>query len=268
MLKCLCSSLLVLCWQVTLALPAQANTDAVAQPAIVIIIDDVGDNLKKGQAVLALPGPLTFAILPHSPHGAALARKAANSGKEVMLHAPMENTHDRPLGPGALTQDLDQAAFKQRLQDNVDSIPGVVGMNNHMGSLLTTLKPQMKWTMEVARKNHLFFVDSRTTAKSVAWRAAKAQGLPYLRRHVFLDHERTLEFIHQQFEQTLAIARKEGYAVAIGHPYPETVQYLQWALPQLDRLGVRLATASSVLEEQKLARTIAGKFQHNGKEPN
>lgn len=233
-----------------------AETDAIAQPVIVIIIDDVGDNYAKGKAVIELPGPLTFAVLPHSPYGAKLAKKAISMGKEVMLHAPMQNTHDRPLGPGALTQDLDKAAFLQTLQANIDSVPGAVGVNNHMGSLLTTLKPQMEWTMEVARDNNFYFVDSGTTAESIAWRVAKEERIPFLRRDVFLDNERTLEFIHQQFEKALEIALKEGHAVAIGHPYPETVQYLQWALPQLDRLGVRLATASSLIEEQQVSTAI------------
>lgn len=235
---------------------ADVDSDSVQQPVIVIIIDDVGDNFAKGKAAVELPGPLTYAVLPHSPHGARLAKKAVAAGKEVMLHAPMENTHDRPLGPGALTHDLDKAAYVQTLQSGLDSVPGAIGMNNHMGSLLTTLKPQMKWTMELARKNKLFFVDSRTTSDSVAWKVAKQEGIPYLSRDIFLDHERTLEFIHQQFEKALEIARKEGYVVAIGHPYPVTVQYLQWALPQLDRLGVRLATVSSLIAEQALARSL------------
>lgn len=238
----------------SLSSPLWAASDSVPQPTIVIIIDDVGDNFDRGQAAVDLPGPLTFAVLPHSPFGPKLAKRAMDQGSEVMLHAPMENTHDRPLGPGALTHDLNQHQYRAKLEGNLDSIPGVVGLNNHMGSLLTTLRPQMEWTMELADQRRLFFVDSKTTADSVAWKVAKAQGIPYLIRDVFLDHEQTLEFVHQQFQQTLEIARERGYAVAIGHPYPVTIQYLQWALPQLDRLGVRLGTASSVVAEKAFAR--------------
>lgn len=239
------------------SLASWADSDSIHQPVLVIVIDDMGDNYAKGQAALGLPGPLTFAVLPHSPFGSKLAKQAVAKGKEVMLHAPMENTHDRPLGPGALTHDLDKQAYIDRLQSNLKSVPGAVGINNHMGSLLTTLKPQMEWTMDVVRQNNLFFIDSRTTSESVAWKVARQQGIPYLRRDIFLDHERTLEFIHQQFEKALKIAQKEGYAVAIGHPYPVTVDYLKWALPQLDRLGIRLATASSLIDEQTLMRDLA-----------
>ena len=227
-----------------------AELDAVVQPAIVILIDDMGDNLSKGRAAVSLPGPVTYAVLPHSPHGPLLARQAVSDGKEVMLHAPMENTRNRPLGPGALTRQLNKAEFVEILRKDLDTVPGVLGLNNHMGSLLTRLRPQMEWVMEVARQRGLFFVDSRTTSSSVAWRVAAEQGIPYLRRDIFLDHERTTAFVHQQFQKTIAIARQEGAAVAIGHPYPVTVNYLKEALPKLDEMGIRLVTASALIEER------------------
>ncbi len=232
-------------------------SDSVAQPALVILIDDVGDNLSKGQAAVQLPGPVTYAILPHSPHGRALAKQALADGKEVMLHAPMENTHNRPLGPGALTSDLQKSDFVQTLNHDLDFVPGVVGLNNHMGSLLTRLRPQMEWVMEVVKQRQLFFLDSRTTSESVAWKVAKEHGIPYLRRDVFLDHERTAEFVHGQFQQAVKIARHRGVAVVIGHPYPVTVDYLKQALPQLDEMGIRLVTASALLLEQAEERRLA-----------
>ncbi len=234
---------------------AAALSDAVAQPAIVVIIDDVGDNWIQGAAALALPGPVTYAFLPHSPFGPKLARRAFDNGKDVMLHAPMQNTHDRPLGPGALTTDLSQDDFIRVLSEDLDTVPYVQGLNNHMGSLLTTLEPQMQWVMTLARQRGLFFIDSRTTADSIAWEVAQQQGLPSLQRDVFLDHEQTIEFVHQQFMRTIAIARRHGSAVAIGHPYPVTVDYLRLALPLLDEQGIRLVTASALLmERQELLR--------------
>tara|TARA_R110002094_G_scaffold161267_1_gene146489 strand:- start:63 stop:860 length:798 start_codon:yes stop_codon:yes gene_type:complete len=245
-----CCSFLLLVF-LTGRVQAAEISDAVAQPSIVLIIDDVGDNLAQGSAALTLPGPVTYAFLPHSPFGPRLARRAFESGKDVILHAPMENTHDRPLGPGALTTDLSQEAFTRVLAADLDDVPHVLGLNNHMGSLLTTLEPQMQWVMALARQRGLFFVDSRTTAESIAWKVAQQQGIPSLQRDVFLDHEQTTEFVHQQFLRTIAIARRHGSAVAIGHPYGVTVEYLRLALPLLDEQGIRLVTASALIMERQ-----------------
>ncbi|MEH6649548.1 MAG: divergent polysaccharide deacetylase family protein [Motiliproteus sp.] len=226
-------------------------TDSVDQPSVVIIIDDVGDNFALGLAAVELPGPVTFAFLPHSPFGPRLAKKAFTSGKDVILHAPMQNTHDRPLGPGALTVDLNRQQFGRVLAGDLDDVPHVQGLNNHMGSLLTTLEPQMNWVMDEVDQRGLFFIDSRTTSDSVAWQVARNRGIPSLRRDVFLDHERTTEFVHQQFMLTLDIAKRYGSAIAIGHPYPVTVEYLKLALPLLDEQGIRLVTASALIMEKQ-----------------
>lgn len=251
-----CVALSLLGW-VGIAL-AEPVSDTVAQPSVVIIIDDVGDNLARGVAAVELPGPVTYAVLPHSPFGPRLARSAFAKGKDVILHAPMENTHDRPLGPGALTQDLEQSRFAQVLAEDLDSVPHAQGLNNHMGSLLTQLEPQMGWVMEEIRRRQLFFIDSGTTPDSVAWRKAREYGIPYLRRDIFLDHEQTPAFVHKQFQKTLRIARERGWAVAIGHPYPVTVAYLAQALPLMDEMGIRLVSASALLlereERQRLQR--------------
>ena len=229
----------------------QSAAESTRQPALVVIIDDVGDNYARGLAAVELPGALTYAFLPHSPFGPKLARQAHAEGKEVMLHAPMQNVHDRPLGPGALTADLDRESFERVLTRSLDSLPHVQGLNNHMGSLLTTLQPQMDWVMAFARERKLFFVDSRTTSKSVAWRRARALGIPYLRRDIFLDHKRNTGFVHNQFIRALNIARRHGSAVAIGHPYKVTVDYLKLALPRLERKGIRLVHASTLIKERQ-----------------
>ena len=224
-----------------------ATADTELAPAITIIIDDIGNNLAEGEAAIALPGPVTYAVLPFSAFGKTLAEKAHAAGKRIMLHAPMANTHHYKLGPGALTPDQSEAQLKATLRKDLAAVPHVAGINNHMGSLLTQNETAMSWVMDVVKEQNLFFVDSRTTAKSVAYATAKAHQVPTLERDVFLDHKIERAFIQDQFLKAVLIARKYGEAVVIGHPYPETIHFLQEALPALDEAGVQLISAQAML---------------------
>ncbi|MBI1732526.1 MAG: divergent polysaccharide deacetylase family protein [Gammaproteobacteria bacterium] len=232
------------------ALPAQvgANPDL---PAIAIIIDDIGYRHREDQAVIALPGPLAVAILPHSPHAGEMSELAIASGKEIMLHLPMEperGTENIALGPGALTLAMDRVALMHTLTQNLRSVPSAVGVNNHMGSLLTRDTQHMQWLMESLRLRNLFFVDSVTSERSVAFDVAGRKGVPNLRRDVFLDNARDARNLQVEFGELIGIARRKGSALAIGHPHPETIALLRAQLPALDRLGVRLVSVSELLE--------------------
>ncbi len=217
------------------------------QPVMAIIIDDIGDNRSKGLAAIDLPGALTYAFLPHTPYSFELAQRAHDLGKEVILHAPMENKAGLRLGPGALTQQHSSQTLSQILNGNLDAIPYAVGMNNHMGSLLTEDRQKMDDVMSIVRQRNLFFLDSVTTPNTVAWKAAQDQGVPFLVRDVFLDNQPRRDYIHNQFKQALSLAVTQGHAVVIGHPYPETVAYLSEVLPILAHLEVKLVTASELL---------------------
>lgn len=217
------------------------------QPVMAIVIDDIGDNRKKGLAAIELPGAITYAFLPHTPHSFELAKTAHFLGKEVILHAPMENKAGLRLGPGALTHRHNTAELQHILGDGLDSIPYAVGMNNHMGSLLTEDREKMRDIMRVVKQRNMFFLDSMTTSKTVAWKVAHEYGIPYLVRDVFLDNRQEWGYIHNQFKQAVSLAVTQGHAVVIGHPYPETVEYLSEALPILEQLGIRLVTASELL---------------------
>jgi uncharacterized protein len=135
------------------------------------------------------------------------------------------------------------------LVENLDSLAGIQGVNNHMGSLLTTLRPQMDWLMQELDARGLFFVDSRTSAQTQAAQAAAARGIPHLSRHVFLDNLRTPEHLALSFDRAIAHARREGHAVLIGHPYPETLTFLERRLPGLEeREGVRVVPVETLLD--------------------
>lgn len=222
------------------------------RPVIAIIIDDLGNKSSDIEAI-QLPGAIACAFLPHTPHTPRLARLAHANNKEVMLHAPMQSMHDdKKLGPGSLTLDMTESEFIKTLQADLVSIPHVQGVNNHMGSLLTRHPGHMLWLMqEINRQGDLFFVDSRTTAQSVAKMVATENHVPSLSRDIFLDAKEGEAFVEKQFDRLLKIARVHGYALAIGHPYPETMKVLKKRLQQLEKEQVDLVPVASLLNFKK-----------------
>ncbi len=214
---------------------------------VAIIIDDIGYNKEQGLAAINIPGQLTFAVIPHSPNAKYLAIAAHKKQKELILHAPMSNIHNYPLGESGLTETMSEADFNAALSDALASVPHISGVNNHMGSLLTQKRRPMEWTMKTLKEHGLYFVDSRTTSESVAWQTAQQFNVASLKRDVFLDHQRDATFINEQFERLISIAKRKGYAVAIAHPYPETIEYLQNNIDRLKEHGITLKTASDVV---------------------
>lgn len=228
-----------------LSTPTLAQTRA----KLAIIIDDIGYNLPLGQRTTQLQGPFTLAVLPFTPHGRELAELAHQRGKELMLHAPMSNHHDYPLGPGGLVSGMERADFLTVLRQNLANIPYIKGVNNHMGSLLTEQTEPMRWLMLELQTRDLYFVDSRTTAKTQALIEAERIRLPSRRRDVFLDDTRTRDHIKQQLLLALQKARQQGSAIAIGHPYPETLNVLNNIQPLLENYNVELVPVSKLVAE-------------------
>ncbi|XOZ33183.1 divergent polysaccharide deacetylase family protein [Halomonadaceae bacterium KBTZ08] len=215
-------------------------------PTIAIIIDDLGLNRQAGQRLMAMDQPLTLAFLPHRPYSRKQARAAAASGKEVILHVPMANKARIGLGPGGLAADMSRQETQRTLRRALASVPAATGINNHMGSLLTQVQGPMNWVMEELAGRNLLFIDSRTTAATVAKATALSKNVPAMSRDVFLDNNRDEASIHRQFRQLLKEAREKGTAIGIGHPYEETLDYLEKMLPKLDRYGYAVATVSTV----------------------
>ncbi|GMQ52766.1 divergent polysaccharide deacetylase family protein [Halopseudomonas aestusnigri] len=227
--------------------PPASPIEPPLMPQLAIIIDDVGQSLPVGRQLVALPGPVALAILPFLPHSQLLATEAAAAGKPVMLHLPMENMAGLSIGPGGLTTAMSEAEFRSRLQLALNAFSPIQGVNNHMGSRLTADRQRMDWLMQVLAERQLFFVDSRTTAQTQAILAAEAAQVPSVSRDVFLDNQRTEAEIAHEFALAVAKARKDGTAVLIGHPYPETLAYLERRLPLLEEEGVRLVSVQVLL---------------------
>jgi len=230
----------------------QQTVAAVRAPLVSLIIDDLGDRYDYGSRAIELPGQLTYAILPQTTYSHRLAEMAHDRGKEVMLHQPMQAINGKAMGPGGMGMEMSHNALLATLEANLASVPHARGVNNHMGSLLTRHPGHMAWLMEALRqRGGLYFVDSGTSSKSVAQQIALEHELPVMRRHVFLDHERDQRLISRQFMQLVRMAHRNGHAIGIGHPYPETLAVLEQQLPQLEGFGVRLVPVSQLIAHQE-----------------
>lgn len=214
---------------------------------IAIIIDDMGLNLRS-RLVEVLPGPLTLAYLPYAKNLPAQTARAGAQGHELMVHMPMEAMNATlDGGPNVLKVSQSQTDLKSTLNWGLSQFDGYVGVNNHMGSRLTSNSAAMQTVMDALKKRDLFFIDSRTIGSTVAADVARKNGLAYAERDIFLDHEITPDFIRGALQKLENTARSQGYAIAIGHPHQETINALKEWLPTLSQKGLRLVPASAVL---------------------
>jgi hypothetical protein len=228
------------------------------RPRIAIIIDDLGYELAAGRRAVNLPGPVACAVLPLTPRAADLAQAAHSAGKEVLLHLPLQSDTDGEMPePGAILLDTTRAEFARSFAASIESVPFAIGVNSHRGSLLTRHPGHMAWLMEeIKARGDLLFVDSYTTHRSVALRLARENGIRSARRDVFLDNDRDSNSIAREFERLKRLASLRGLAIGIGHPYPETLDFLEQALPRLGAEGFELINVSDyvALENHLAAR--------------
>ncbi len=222
-----------------------------------IIIDDLGQNLERVEDMIATDIPLTLAILPGTPYAEHTAHLAKRHDKEIMLHLPMQSVrHHHRQTAGTLTLHMSKQAFVRQLKQNLEAVPDIKGINNHMGSLMTRHPGYMSWLMQtLAELDELFFVDSRTTEQSVAARIAREYRVPSLQRDVFLDPEYNTETLDKQFQRFIDIARERGTALAIAHPHPLSIQYLLTNIPRLAQHGIRLVPVSELIRLRQQAAT-------------
>jgi polysaccharide deacetylase 2 family uncharacterized protein YibQ len=222
---------------------------ATEAPRIAIIIDDLGYQLEAGQRSIELPGPVACAILPSTPRAARLAEMAFANGKEVLLHLPLEaESEDGAAQPGGIMLDMSREEVVKTLSADFESVPHAIGVNSHRGSMLTRHPGHMGWLMEeLVARGDLIFVDSYTTHKSIALQLALENGVPAVKRDVFLDPDRSPETAAREFARLKDLARENGVAVGIGHPYPSTLALLEDELPKLADDGIELISISELV---------------------
>jgi polysaccharide deacetylase 2 family uncharacterized protein YibQ len=207
------------------------------EPGIALVLDDVGYDLKALKRVLALPFPVAISILPDSPKAAEAATMAHEAGKVVMLHLPMEPTTPKyraRMTDAFLHMNLNEAQVRERFYLALQQVPYVTGVNNHMGSLLTTLEAPMKWVMQVCKEHSLFFIDSKTSHNSVAANIASQYGLAWATRRIFLDHTVEAEDLRLAWGAAVRCAEQKNSCIVIGHPHAETLNFLEQQVAEKD----------------------------------
>ncbi|MFV2045963.1 divergent polysaccharide deacetylase family protein [Metabacillus litoralis] len=214
MKKCMISLILLL--SIPIATFAQTST---IERQVAIVIDDLGNGMRGTEQILSLPIQLTVAVMPFLPTTKKDANLANEKGHEVIVHLPMEPLHGKKswLGPGAITTDLSNKEIRKRVNDAIDDVPHAVGMNNHMGSKVTADARVMKIILEVCKERGLYYLDSKTTGKSVVESIAKQLKVPYLENELFFDEQYTTSHITKQANLLMNRLEKDHEIIAIGH---------------------------------------------------
>ena len=217
-------------------------------PLVAIIIDDLGYDKKLAEKFSRLKAKITFSILPHSPHQKSIAQLTSHNGLETMLHLPMEPIEFPNVdpGPGALLTSMSPDDLVRQLEENLKAVPGVKGVNNHMGSKMTATSSSIYQIFTVLKKRNLYFVDSRTSPQTLCKPSARLFQIPFAQRDIFIDHRQEARFIRRQLKELIRIAQHNGYAVGIGHPHLLTYEILREMLPELQK-SVQLVPASDIV---------------------
>lgn len=220
------------------------------RPRLTLVIDDIGHSLKRTKEFLDLGLPMTYAILPHMPHTKSSARAITQAGAEYIVHLPMEPISYPQVFPGPipLLLKLSARTTTSRMQNYFTQLPHALGASSHMGSAYTADWGKMRLVQGLLSKKKLLFLNSRTIGTDVPQQVARQIGLPYLERDVFLDNNPDEKAIAGQLEKALELARQKGHAIAIGHPYPQTLKVLRRAFR--NRKGVMLVPLSRFSKNQ------------------
>ena len=238
-----------------LPLPARPDSTPAAvpprAPELAIIVDDLGHDRAAADSLLALPFPLTVSVLPNLPLSTQLAEEAYHRGDQILLHLPMEAEREGPEGAvpeaGELRVGMNRSQVASTVDGMLETVPHARGVNNHQGSRATADLALMQTLMPLLRERSLFFIDSRTTAATVACDAAQASGVQAASRKVFLDDTATRTAVLAQLDLAARDAMRDGSAIAIGHPHATTIAALAEGLPHLEARGIRLVFASDLV---------------------
>ncbi len=217
---------------------------------VAIVIDDLGEDREMARELLDIRVPIALSILPFGTHSKTIAQEAHQKGKEVLLHLPMEpqGYPKAKPGRGVLLHGMDDKAILHQLSEDIEAVPYITGVSNHMGSLLMEDGGRLGIVLSELKRRGFFFLDSRTTAQTVGLETAKSIGLRATERDVFLDHESDENGIKQSFQRLAELSLSTGRAIGIGHPHPLTIRLLEKMIPALQEKGIAIVPLSDLVE--------------------
>jgi polysaccharide deacetylase 2 family uncharacterized protein YibQ len=218
------------------------------EPAIAVVIDDLGGDVPRTKEAIALPANVTMSFLPYPDTSEALSHRAFLAGHEVIVHLPMQPLGNENPGAHALMSGLSPEELQERTQWALSRVSDYDGANNHMGSRFTASRADLLPVMQQLKQSGIFFLDSRTTEKTLAETVARESGLLAGSRDVFLDDEQSADAVEHQLARAEEVARKNGTVIAIGHPHPQTLKSLAAWAKALKSRGYRLLPVRDVLK--------------------
>lgn len=228
--------------------PVEEYVPTVVGARIALVVDDLGRSLRDLESLDALGIPLTYSVLPFEIRTREVVSEINRRGWELVCHLPMEGQSGANPGPGALTSSMSRSELVDATRAALSAVPGAVGVNNHMGSILSADVEAMEPILDVMSEKGLFYVDSRTSADSVGYKVALERGVSATERQVFLDADHTTAAIEEQFDRLLWLAQDRGEAVAIGHPHAVTLEVLSRRIPEAVAAGYEFVPVSYLLD--------------------
>jgi polysaccharide deacetylase 2 family uncharacterized protein YibQ len=228
--------------------PARKEATA-ATARVAIVIDDLGYDGRLARRFLQIDAPLSFSVLPNGTFSKSIARRVRQAGRELLLHLPMEPKGYPEVNPGigALLTEMTDVELVAELNKDLDALPYVKGVNNHMGSEFCENKEKLRLVMGELKNRGLFFVDSRTTSRTQAYRVAQEEEVPSAERNVFLDNIQTPQAVRRQLKRLIQLAKLKGEAIGIAHPHEVTLKVLKEDVPNLSSNGVELVPVSQLV---------------------
>ena len=216
---------------------------------VAIVIDDFGYDGRLARRFLQIDAPLSFSVLPNGTFSKSIARRVHQAGRELLLHLPMEPKGYPEVDPGigALLTEMTDMELVAALRENLDSLPNIKGVNNHMGSEFCENEEKLRLVMGELRNRGLFFVDSRTTSRTQAYRVAQEEEVPSTERNVFLDNIQSPQAVRRQLKRLIQLAKLKGEAIGIAHPHEVTLKVLKEDIPKLSSNGIELVPVSQLV---------------------
>jgi polysaccharide deacetylase 2 family uncharacterized protein YibQ len=236
--------------QLTFLYAKPALPKIAVRPKVAIVIDDLGGENQISQEIVHWNVPLTLSILPFTPYSKVLAQQAHQRGREVILHLPMEPygyPKTKP-GEGVLLQEMEEERFLRQLSMDLEAVPNIKGVSNHMGSRLMEDPGKLRIIMKELKRRGLFFLDSRTTPQTMGLQIAESIGVRATERSLFLDNSQDPEEIKRQLEKLAQLSLETGKAIGIGHPHPSTLKSLKEMMPRMKEKGIEIVPLSSLVE--------------------